>query len=68
MTTPRRFVIALGFPLLVAARALATGPDAATVDVGTHTDAGSRGIDRFTFDLATGTASPAVLCVLFAGR
>ncbi len=45
------------FPLLVVALSFSAGPDAATVYVGTYTDAGSRGIYRFTFDFTTGTAS-----------
>ncbi len=61
ITWLRRLAIALVFPWPVAALATAAGPDTATVYVGTYTDAGSRGIYRFEFDLATGTASAPVL-------
>jgi 6-phosphogluconolactonase len=59
----RRLTIASGLLLLAVARpSSAVEPSgSATVYVGTYTDAGSRGIYRFTLDLATGAASAPVL-------
>lgn len=60
MTCARcRLAITFGLLLLAAARPSAAVE--ATVYVGTYTDSGSRGIYRFTLDLATGSASAPVL-------
>ncbi|MGE5125277.1 MAG: lactonase family protein [Betaproteobacteria bacterium] len=67
--TPLAFVLALaGATSLVPAASASGAPgpatagaSALTVYVGTYTDAGSRGIYRFTLDTATGAASAPVL-------
>ncbi len=73
MTPKRRLAVSLGLLLAAAATSgaaasmlpapSAKAAEAITVYVGTYSEAGSRGIYRFSFDAATGTAGEPVLAV-----